>query len=579
MKRSIKTKTTLGTVSALAMVFAAGMGCSVQSGAPVANTSSDQQFINVALMSAPTFLNKSGVVTVTMTDETAELYVNAADSSLMVNGVQAIDTSVTPHVTAMAAGSAANIKQIKIVDGSAMAGEVVILNYINGTFGLGTTSTVGTTITFAHGTANTLVVKGTAAVDNWAIGSTGISLTNALKTPTKDITTAGTVGITSFNFYQGDGNDIFTSSGNAAVGAAFGHAVTIYGGNGNDTLNEGAATTASETYSGGPGTDTVDYSLRTATVSVAIDPAGVITSGSGPMTPGDPTMGATEGDIILDADVIKGSSANDYLMGGLTGSVTLNGGLGNDTFCQGADTYASGSDTLIGGGGVDVVDYSLRTHSLAVVMDDKTASGDPTGNAAAGEGDIIGLDVQNIKLGSGGGTYTGNALDNTFFANTAGVSTVSGLAGNDTLNEGTNANNAASETFHGGTGVDAVDYSGRTNALTVTMDDTTPSGDGAEGDIIDIDVENLYGGSGADVLTGNALDNDIEGNNGGDTLAGMAGNDTLVGNKSAGFTDTASIHGNDTMDTPEPGAFNICVNAGASNAEVSATANCQVLSL
>ncbi|HEY4013484.1 MAG TPA: calcium-binding protein [Polyangiaceae bacterium] len=563
------------------MVFAAGMGCSVQSGAPVANTSSDQQFINVALMAAPTFLNSSGVVTVTMTDETAEIYVNAADSSLMVNGVQAIDTSVTPHVTAMAAGKSANIKQVKIVDGSAMAGEVVILNYINGMFGLGTTTTVGTTITFAAGTANTLVVKGTPSVDNWAIGATGISLTNSLHTPTKDITTAGTVGVTAFNFFLGDGDDFFTSAGNAAVGAAYGHAVSIYGGNGNDTLNEGTATTASETFSGGPGTDTVDYSARTAAVSVAIDPAGVITSGSGPTSAGDPTMGATEADLILDADVIKGSSAADYLMGGLAGKVTLNGGPGNDTFCQGDDTYASGTDTLIGGGGVDVVDYSLRTHSLTVVMDQKTASGDPTGNSAHGEADIIGIDVQNIKLGSGGGTYTGNTMDNTFFSNTAGTSTINGLTGNDTLNEGADADNAARETFHGGAGVDAVDYSARSAPLTVTMDDHTASGDPAvtEGDVIDIDVENLYGGTGADTLTGNALDNDIEGNNGGDTLAGLGGNDTLVGNTAAGGSDTASIHGNDVGDTAEPGAFNICVNAGASNAQVSTVANCQVLAL
>jgi Ca2+-binding RTX toxin-like protein len=561
------------------MVFAAGMGCSVQSGAPTSTTSSDQQFINVALTAAPTFLNSSGVVTVTMTDETAEIYVNAADSSLMVNGVQAIDTSVTPHVTAMAAGRSANIKQIKIVDSGATAGEVVILNYINGTFGLGTTTTVGTTVTFAGGTANTLVVKGTPTIDNWAIGATGISLTNALHTPTKDITTAGTVGVTAYNFFLGDGDDLFTSGGNAAVGAAFNHAVSIYGGNGNDTLVESASPTASETFSGGPGTDTVDYSLRTAPVSVAIDPLGVITSGDTPTSAGDPTMGAMEADIILDADVIKGGSGADFLMGGLAGKVTLNGGLGNDTFCQGDDTYFSGTDILVGGGGVDVVDYSLRTHSLTVVMDNKTASGDPTGNTAHGEADIIGLDVQNIKLGSGGGTYTGNTMDNTFFSNTAGTSTINGLTGNDTLNQGDDTHNAARETFHGGTGVDAVDYTQRTAALTVTMDNHTASGDGTEGDVIDIDVENLYGGGGADTLTGNALDNDIEGNNGGDTIAGLGGNDTLVGDTMAGGTDTAALHGNDVADTAEPGAFNICVNAGASNAEVATTSNCQVLAL
>jgi Ca2+-binding RTX toxin-like protein len=576
----------LGTVSVLAMVMAAGLGCSVQSGAPVdsSSTASVGEFISVALAAPPAFVASTGIVTVTMTDETAEIYVNAADSSLMVNGVQAIDSSVTPHVTAMAAGKGANIKKIAVVDGaSAAAGEVLILNYVNGVFGVGTAIAAGTTITYAHGTANTLVVKGTPQIDNFAAGATGISLTNGAKTPTKDITVAGAVGVTAYNFFLGAGDDIFTSSGNAAVVGVFGHPVAIYGGAGNDTLVEGIVSTPTETFSGGPGTDTVDYTLRPANkpVSVAIDPAGLITSGDAATTPGDPTAGATEGDIILDAEVIKGGAGDDFLMGGIAGSVTLNGGLGNDTFCQGDDTYKNGTDTLVGGGGTDTVDYSKRTHSLTVVMDNKTLSGDPTGNVH-GEADVIGIDVANMKLGSGGGTYTGNALNNMFFAGTGGSSTVNGLAGDDTLSEALDANNGATEIFHGGAGTDTADYSGRTAALTVTMDGHTGSGDlaGTERDMIDVDVENLYGGTGADALVGNVLDNDIEGNGGGDIISGMAGNDTLVGDPASGTADTAQLHGNDAANTAEPGAFNLCLNTGSGGtpllAPAAATANCQV---
>ncbi len=592
MKRSINSKfSRLGTVSALAMVFAAGMGCSVQSGAPVASESlaSTDQFISVALLTPPTFVASTGIVTVTVNNETAEIYVNAADSSLMVNGVQAIDTSGASPVTAMAAGKSANIKKVAVVDGANTAGSVVILNYINGVFGVGTktvagmvtTYAAGTTLTFANGSANTLVVKGTALADNFAAGANGISVTNTSKAPTLDITTAGAAGVASFNFFMGDGDDFFTASGNAATGVGvFPHAATIYGGNGNDTLVEGTVSTPNETFSGGPGTDTVDYSLRTVAISAAIDPLAVITSGAGPTTAGDPTAGATEADLLLDADVIKGGSGNDFLMGGLAGKVTLNGGLGNDTFCQGADAYASGTDTLIGGGGTDKVDYSLRTHSLTVEMDNKTASGDALGNSGHGEADVIGTDVANIELGSGGGTYTGNTMNNMFYASTAGTSVVNGLAGDDTLVEGLDANNAGQETFHGGAGADTVDYSLRTANLTAAMDLHTASGDplGPEGDLIDVDVENLYGGAGADTLTGNALDNDIEGNNGSDTLVGGLGNDTLVGNTTQGdSTDTAVMHGNDISDTPEPGAFNLCLNAGSSNAQTAAIANCQVL--
>src|SRR5579864_4275944 len=72
----------VGLVAALAMVMSSGLGCSAQV-AP-----STDQFINVALATPPTFTASTGTVNVTMKNETAEIYINAADSSLMVNGVQ-----------------------------------------------------------------------------------------------------------------------------------------------------------------------------------------------------------------------------------------------------------------------------------------------------------------------------------------------------------------------------------------------------------------------------------------------------------------------------------------------------------
>jgi Ca2+-binding RTX toxin-like protein len=312
----------------------------------------------------------------------------------------------------------------------------------------------------------------------------------------------------------------------------------------------------------------VDYSARPAThpVIVAIDPTGTTTPSGQMTTPGTFSAGVSENDYILDAEVIKGSLGNDYLSGGPAGtSATLNGGLGNDTFMQGA--AAGGADTMVGGGGTDVVDYSLRTASLTVVMDGKTASGDPTANSGAGEADIVGLDVANMMLGSGGGTYTGNLLNNTFFASTAGSSVVNGGLGDDTLNEGLDAANGGSETFNGGAGIDTVDYSGRvTGTLVVKMDGATPGGDsaGTEQDVIGTDVENLYGGAGADSLEGNANDNDIEGNGGGDTICGDDGNDTLLGNKAVGnatLANAAQLHGGDCADDADPG-YNICLNTG-----------------
>jgi Ca2+-binding RTX toxin-like protein len=554
----------IGKVAALAVAVAFGMGCSMQTSTPSdqASVGSESQFVSVHLATAPAFVAHSGAVTVTLSDETAEVYVQASDSSLMVNGVQAIDNSTTPPTVAIAAGTKANVKSITVVDTAGVAGDVLILNYINGLFGQGTAMVAGTVVTFKSGNTNALVLKGTGGNDSFAFGAGGISLNNV--TPTKDITAAH---VSSYDVYLGAGDDKFTASGNSAFAGVFASAVAVYGGPGNDTLVEGAVSTPHETFSGGAGTDTVDYSARTVTVSAAVDPTGVITSGVGPATAGDPTAGATEGDVLLDVDVILGGSGNDQLMGALVGSTTLNGGLGNDTFCEGDDTYKNGGDTLIGGGGTDTVDYSNRLLSLTVVMDGKTLSGDPSGNGGAGEKDVIGTDVANIKTGGTAVTsrinVIGNAMNNVFTPG-PGVNVISGLAGDDTVVEGLDANNTGMDTFHGGTGTDVVDYSLRTNPLSVTMDNMTASGDTAnsEHDVIDVDVENCYGGTGDDVIVGNALDNDLEGNAGDDTLSGMGGNDTLLGAAASGSMELNHLHGNNAADTAEPGAFNLCINIG-----------------
>jgi Ca2+-binding RTX toxin-like protein len=576
----------LAAAAILALAAGPSLGCAMQSGgrADDSPTASQLQFISVPLMTAPAFVAHTGAVTVSVQDETAEIYINAADSSLMVNGVQAVDGTTTPPTVAIAAGAKANIKSIAITDTMGTAGDVVILNYVNGFYGQGTHTTAATTVNLVAHLANSLVIKGPPAGNYIAFGATGITLNNALATPTKDITATN---ISAYDVYLGAGNDKFTAGGNTAVPGVFPNPVSIYGGPGNDTLVEGTVPTPAETFSGGPGVDTVDYSARTAPVSAAIDPLGVITSGDTPTMAGDPTQGATEGDIILDADVIKGGTAADQLMGGIAGTVTLNGGAGDDLFAEGDDTYKGGTDIIQGGGGTDTVDYSLRTRSLTIVMDGVTASGDPHGGTGTGEKDIIGTDVANVKWGGTAGTsissVTGNALNNVFTPG-PGTSTISGLAGDDTLIEGADANNTGNDTFHGGTGNDTVDYTARTHALSVTMDDTTHSGDTAHGeaDVIDVDVENLYGGTGDDTLVGNALDNDIEGGDGDDILAGGAGNDTLVGATTAAASNMENnqLHGNNVMDTPEPGAFNMCINVGGGGTGTPTTVgtqNCELI--
>ncbi len=64
--------------------------------------------------------------------------------------------------------------------------------------------------------------------------------------------------------------------------------------------------------------------------------------------------------------------------------------------------------------------------------------------------------------------------------------------------------------------------------MTVALGGVCSGGD-AQGDAIAADVENLRGSAHADVLTGNAADNELQGAGGDDVLQGSGGNDRLLG--------------------------------------------------
>jgi Ca2+-binding RTX toxin-like protein len=99
----------------------------------------------------------------------------------------------------------------------------------------------------------------------------------------------------------------------------------------------------------------------------------------------------------------------------------------------------------------------------------------------------------------------------------------------------------------GGGGTDYVDYSGRTEDLVLTLDETANDGDQAAGetDNIHSDVEIVAGGSGSDSITGDDNGNLFIGGEGNDTLDGAGGSDTLFGD--AGDDSLVGGEGDDTM--------------------------------
>jgi hypothetical protein len=244
-------------------------------------------------------------------------------------------------------------------------------------------------------------------------------------------------------------------------------------------------------------------------------------------------------------DTESGGDDADQLDGGATpgcdggqGSDILNGDGGDDALCGGSGPGTPDNDSLNGGEGEDTAFY-LRTTNVNLSLDNVTNDG------GAGEADNVHADVEDVTGGSGADTLTGsdgrNALDggpgpdnisglggNDVLADAGGDSAadrLDGGAGDDSLSAG-----AGPDAYVGGDGEDAVtDYSGRTFAVTVTLDGVADDGSAAEGDNVGADVEDVTGGSAADTLTGNAADNELAGGAGDDTINGGDGNDGLSG--------------------------------------------------
>ncbi len=97
----------------------------------------------------------------------------------------------------------------------------------------------------------------------------------------------------------------------------------------------------------------------------------------------------------------------------------------------------------------------------------------------------------------------------------------------------------------GGPGRDGVTYYGYSGNVTADLDGVRDDGLYLELDLIGSDVEDLYGGDGDDVLTGNSAANYFHGNDGDDTIRGLGGEDNLHGGY--GSDDLYAGDGDDTV--------------------------------
>ena len=332
--------------------------------------------------------------------------------------------------------------------------------------------------------------------------------------------TGGVAGEDTFlgieNLTGGSGDDVLTGDPNPN---------TLNGGPGDDTLIGAGALDHLNGDANGAVGDTASYAERATAVTVTL-PAG-----------GEDVLGGVEN--------LTGGTGNDQLTGdagpnrlrGGIGADTLSGGDGSDTLegGDGADTLDGGNagDTVSGGDGADTLDGGNAADTVNGDNGADTVRGgaDPGDTLAGGaDRDLVTYDGETaaVVVDLGGLVPVPAPTDAT-----TGFEDVVGGSGDDTI-----TGDAAANSLNGGPGIDTVTYLGNTAAqgVNVTLDGVSNDGTAGEDDNVTA-TENVTGGAGADLLTGNQGANDLRGGDGDDTVIGRGGSDALSGGPG---TDTVS---------------------------------------
>ena len=398
--------------------------------------------------------------------------VDNASDVVLEEGGEGTDTVQTSLVTYTLAENVENLTLISVANGGPTPGTVTT-NFIWNGNALDNviTSNGGNDVLSGEGGNDTLT--GNAGIDTLN-GGTGIDTLNG-----------------------GAGNDIL-------VGGA--DSDTANGGAGDDrfvaTVNDG-----NDTYNGGGDIDSYDLSGTTAGATIVVGSATSADIGSDTLTGIENYIGSQGGDIITvngginiidgqgGSDTINAGGNNDTVTGG-AGNDTLNGEAGNDTLDGGADDDTvrggAGNDILAGGSGNDIFEYIIGDGADSVNGGSDSDTLNIVGTADANQLDVIfnGTSIIQFELG----TVTG----------------VEAMAA-DLLG-----------------GADRLSYAGTTVGVEVNL-----SGGTASGFSTIAGIENVTGGSGADILRG---DGNAQVNN----LAGGGGDDTYYADNVDTITEAAS---------------------------------------
>ncbi len=279
-------------------------------------------------------------------------------------------------------------------------------------------------------------------------------------------------------------------------------------------------------------------------------------------------------------DLIAGNDGNDIITGGANYDALL-GGAGADTFNFNTDDAPSG-EVIDGGTGDDViivrssVDLTGATISAIEQIEFSAADTlDKTVNLSAGQLGGLGpllidgnaqdtVDTLDVFMGStlsvslANLSFTdwdsaGTELDRILIFGDSDSEAIIGSSQRDDI-DGGNGNDSfdgglGNDVLLGGPGndfidggggtADVADYREKTTAVAVTLNGAISASVTVGGVAEDLvrNVEHIYGGSGSDVLSGDALGNLLNGFFGNDILRGGAGKDALFGSAGIDMAD------------------------------------------
>lgn len=165
------------------------------------------------------------------------------------------------------------------------------------------------------------------------------------------------------------------------------------------------------------------------------------------------------------------------------------------------------------------------------VNDNEVTCSGATGVAiATGDGDdgvsLAALDgVTSVDAGPGADTVDGGPGFDSINGG-GGLDTLRGGGRGDSLEDGDTSGMADADVIDGGEGEDTLLYTTRSASVTVDLTESGSAGETEERDSVAA-VENVEGGSGADLLRGDGADNDFDGGRGRDRIEARGGDDRI----------------------------------------------------